>query len=182
MEVGGWHVDNDNHAAPVGALEERSDVPHLTSRSRVVVLDHSVVIFAGWFIGWAWLLAKFDFAPGAVFLLFGATGTFAEMALNPSAALAGFRIFVYGIMVFLPAYTIPDPAHRRADGKPLRVPRWYHYLLAATVVPFVFMLPFGALHGMLALGHPPVALSAESVGVKKCLPPDLRRPDEVLEG
>jgi hypothetical protein len=51
--------------------------------------------------------------------------------------------FVYGLMVFLPAYTIP--AERGA-----RPARWWHFPLAV-VLPIVFSIPVAAVLGTL---HP----------------------------
>ena len=98
-----------------------------------VVLYHSVVVFVPFFIGWAVLLRLWRFTPFAVFVLFGITGTLAEtVAFGPqSLANFGLWIFVYGLMVWLPAHGVP--AERSA-----RTPRWWTYPLA-TVAPFLFM-------------------------------------------
>ncbi|MGH7870208.1 MAG: hypothetical protein ACREP9_21845, partial [Candidatus Dormibacteraceae bacterium] len=70
---------------------------------------------------WAGLLARYRFRPGAVFLLFGANGVLAELLIGGNAlAMAPFWIFVYGLMVFLPAYSYPERSGRAE-------PRWYHY-------------------------------------------------------
>jgi hypothetical protein len=86
-----------------------------------VVVWHSVIVIAPMFLVWAWLLARYQFAPSAVFLLFGLNGVLAEFLLGgPALLMAPFWIFTYGLMIFLPAYSYPSDA----DARP---PRWYHY-------------------------------------------------------
>ncbi len=106
-----------------------------------VVCFHSVVVFVPWFIGWAWMLSRWDFHPTAVFLLFGLMGTVAETGLLPAKlGEVGLWVFVYGLMIYLPAYSLPlDRGARR--------PRWWLYPLAV-FVPFLFMillLPYGLI-------------------------------------
>jgi hypothetical protein len=104
-----------------------------------VVVWHSVVAFVPMFVVWACLLAKRRFSPAAVFLLFGLNGVLAELLLGgPALIMAPFWIFVYGLMIFLPAYGYPE-ADRPA-------PRWYEYplavlacLLASAVVALLVM-------------------------------------------
>lgn len=100
-----------------------------------VVLFHSVIIFVPMFIAWAWLLGRYDFSPSAVFLLFGLTGLLGEIiSFGPDNLFnIGFWTYVYGLMIYLPAYSIP--AERNA--KP---PRFYHYLLAV-ILPTVCSIP-----------------------------------------
>ena len=74
-------------------------------------------------------------------LLFGLTGTFAELSLggfNP-----GLWVFVYGWMVYLPAYSLPP-----RDG--LHSPRLIHRILAV-LLPIVFAIPVA---GIIHLIHP----------------------------
>ena len=89
-----------------------------------VVLFHSVVVFLPMFAVWSWLLSRFVFAPAAVFLLFGANGILAELLLGgPALLMAPFWIYVYGLMIYLPAFSFPvQPS--------ARLPRWFHYPLA----------------------------------------------------
>jgi hypothetical protein len=47
--------------------------------------------------------------------------------------MTGFWVFVYGLMTWLPAYSIPE--ERKA-----RVPQWYHYPLAV-VAPILLLVP-----------------------------------------
>lgn len=114
-----------------------------------VVALHSVVMFIPMFVGWAMILWRYDFSAFAVFVLFGLTGTMAEMSFGPQHALEfGMWIFVYGLMVFLPAYTVPRKRKAKA-------PCWWHYPLAV-VVPFLFLplVPLPLLRSLLFPNHP----------------------------
>ena len=87
------------------------------------------------FAAWAWLLSRYDFQPAEVFLLFGLTGTLAETGTfgAQNLGMAGFWVWVYGLMVWLPAYALPRrPAASR--------PRAWHYLLAL-ILPIVCAIP-----------------------------------------
>jgi hypothetical protein len=97
-----------------------------------VVGLHSVIVFIPLFVGWAIILWRYDFSPFAVFVLFGLTGILAEMSFGPQHALEfGLWIFVYGLMVYLPAYCVPSDRNARK-------PRWWHYPLAV-FVPLLFI-------------------------------------------
>lgn len=84
-------------------------VAYITASSNFfhTVLFHSAIVFFGMFIAWSYLLSKYDFSPNAVFLIFGLTGTLAEASINPSSLFAGFWFFVYGLMIYLPVYSLP---------------------------------------------------------------------------
>lgn len=122
-----------------------------------VVALHSVVVFTPMFVAWAVILWRYDFSPFAVFLLFGLTGTLAEMSFGPQHAREfGLWIFVYGLMLYLPAYCVP--MNRQA-----RIPRWWHYPLAV-VLPFLFIpiVPLPLIAHLLSPNHsrihfPPIA-------------------------
>ena len=121
---------------------------YLTSSTNYldVVLCHSVVVFVPLFIAWAILLTRYDFSPFAVFLLFGLTGIFCEATINPAGAIIGSAIwiFVYGLMVYLPAYCIPT-------GRSARPVKWYHHLLA---IPATFLIAMPLLLPITyVLGH-----------------------------
>jgi hypothetical protein len=103
----------------------------------VVIGFSSVVVIAPAFIGWGLLLRRYDFTPLEVFLLFGLLGTTGEATLQLTALISGFWFFVYGIMVYLPAYSLPS---RRGAV----TPRWYHYVLGY-FVPFACQIPFVVL-------------------------------------
>jgi hypothetical protein len=86
-----------------------------------VVVWHSVIVIAPMFVVWAWFLARFRFSPGSVLLLFGINGVLAELLIGgPALVMAPFWIFVYGLMIYLPAYSFSADAETPA-------PRWYHY-------------------------------------------------------
>ena len=95
------------------------------------ILFHSVIVFVPMFVVWSFLLGRYDFAPNQVFLLFGLVGSLAEMSMQPSNIFGGFWFFVYGLMVYLPACSLP-PAEQRGA----RPPKVRHYLLAV-VLPLV---------------------------------------------
>ena len=119
-----------------------------------VVVFHSVVVFIPLFIAWAVLLTRYDFSPFAVFLLFGITGIFCEATINPVGAFFGVAqwIFIYGLMVYLPAYCLPR-------GRGARAVRWYHYVLAvpaAFLIALPLLVPITYFIGQV-LEHPPGA-------------------------
>jgi len=125
---------------PVGAAYITASTNYLD-----VVALHSVVVFVPMFIGWALILSRWDFSPPLAFLLFGLTGTLAEAGFGGAGGFAqiGMWTFVYGLMVYLPAYCVP----RERGARPLR---WWHYPLAV-LLPFVFAIPVAAVVGFL---HP----------------------------
>ena len=101
-----------------------------------VVTLHSVVVFIPMFIGWAWLLSRYDFQPGTVFLLFGITGTLAEMAgSGMNIIMLPLWTFVYGLMIYLPAYSLPEE-------RSVRQVRWFHYPLGV-ILPLLCAIPVG---------------------------------------
>jgi len=114
-----------------------------------VVALHSVVMFVPLFVGWAVILWRYDFSPFAVFILFGITGTVMETNFFLKNPLEfGLWIFVYGLMVYLPAYCVPK-------NRNCRDPKWWHYPLAV-LVPFLFipLVPLPLLAGLLFPHHP----------------------------
>jgi hypothetical protein len=90
-----------------------------------VVVWHSVIVIAPMFFVWSWLLAKFRFRPACVFLLFGVNGVLAELLTGggPALLMAPFWIFIYGLMIFLPAYSFSTSTETPE-------PSWYHYPIA----------------------------------------------------
>lgn len=115
-----------------------------------VVTMHSVVVFIPMFVGWQWLLGRWRFTPFQVFVLFGITNTLAECSFGVQHLLEfGLWIFVYGLMVWLPAHCVPAE-------RPARPPRWWHFPLAI-IVPFVFipLIPTPLLVKWID-PHPPV--------------------------
>ena len=98
------------------------------------------------FVAWAWMLSRWRFLPLEVLLLFGITGSLAEASINPTSLIGGFWVFVYGLMVYLPACTVPEE-------RPAVRPRWWHYPLAV-VLPFPFVIlavPIVLLRGWLGI-------------------------------
>jgi hypothetical protein len=95
-----------------------------------VIAYHSVVVFIPMYVVWALLLWRWRFTPIEVMLLYGLTGTLAETLTFGAQNLGavGMWTFVYGLMVFLPACTVP--LDRRA-----RPVRWWHWPLAVAL-PF----------------------------------------------
>ncbi len=108
---------------------------HITASTNyfTVVLFHSVILFVPMFVAWAWMLSRWDFSPLKVLLLFGITGSLAEASINPTSVIGGFWVFVYGLMIYLPACTVP-PVRR------VRSPTWWHYPLAIAL-PFLAVIP-----------------------------------------
>ncbi|MFZ5879240.1 MAG: hypothetical protein ACOY0R_07710 [Chloroflexota bacterium] len=118
-----------------------------------VVMLHSVVVFVPMFIAWAWMLRRWDFPARMVFLLFGLTGFLAEAQFAGSLNLlqAPFWIFVYGLMVWLPAYSL-----EARDG--IKTAKWGQ-AGAAVLLPFVFAIPVAILVGLLhpvSIHFPPI--------------------------
>ncbi len=118
-----------------------------------VVGLHSVVLFVPMFVAWSWLLQRYAFPPSVVFLLFGLTGTLAEASAGPQhLAEIGLWTFVYGLMVYLPTYSIPS-------DRGARKPSVWHYPWAV-IAPFLFALPVAAVVGILhpvKIHFPPIA-------------------------
>jgi hypothetical protein len=125
---------------PVGAAYITASANYLD-----VVALHSVVVFVPMFIAWAFLLSRWNFSPPVVFLLFGLTGTLAEVSLSGVGQFSQIAMwtFVYGLMVILPAYCIP--VERGAHPA-----RWWYFPLAV-LLPIVFTFPVAVVIGTL---HP----------------------------
>lgn len=71
-----------------------------------VIFFHSVIVFVPMFFMLGYILKKYDISPFGAFLLFGIVGVIAEIGFSgPSTAInTPFWIFVYGLMVYLPAH------------------------------------------------------------------------------
>jgi hypothetical protein len=113
-----------------------------------VILRHSVIVFIPLFIAWAWMLGRWAFSPFWVFLLFGLNGLLAESLTFGAQHLGEFAlwIFVYGLMVYLPAYCLPA---RRAA----RPPKPWHALLTL-VLPFLAGIPWTLVVRLISPAHP----------------------------
>lgn len=114
-----------------------------TNYFEVVFLNSVWPVFVPWIFAWTVLLSRVAFPTNHVFLLFGLLGTLAETTFGLGALTAGFWFFVYGLMVYLPAYSLPQ-----RDARP---PRWWHYPLAI-LLPFLFMLPWAIFYGLIVSG------------------------------
>jgi hypothetical protein len=117
-----------------------------------VVLRHSVVALVPLFICWAWLLSRYDFRPAEVLLLFGLNGTLAEtITFGPQNLIqVGMWVWVYGLMAYLPACTVPQ-------DRGARPARWWHWLMAV-FLPLVFIIPLAVW-----LAYRAVAVSWERI-------------------
>ncbi len=115
-----------------------------------VILHHSVIVFIPFFLAWAWILKRYDFSPFWVFLLFGLNGLLAETISFGAQNLSQFAmwIFVYGLMIFLPAYTIP--AERNAHP-----PKIWHGALAF-ILPFLVAIPWAIFINLIFPDHPSI--------------------------
>ncbi|HEY7094287.1 MAG TPA: hypothetical protein VH393_13975 [Ktedonobacterales bacterium] len=111
-----------------------------------VVLYHSVIVFVPMFIAWAWLLKRYAFSPAAVFILYGCTGALAETGTFGAQNLVGlgFWVYVYGLMVYLPACAIPTERGARKPGV------WA--CLLALVLPILAAIPVALI--ILAINPP----------------------------
>ena len=74
-------------------------------------------------------------------LLFGITGSLAEATINPTSLVGGFWVIVYGLMVYLPACTVP----RDRGAKPFH---WWHDPVAVCL-PFLGVIPGGLVAKIL---------------------------------
>lgn len=100
-----------------------------------VVIFHSIINFVGPFIFWALALKRYDFSPFSAFIIFGVTGLLAEVSFSgPQSILQfGFWIFVYGLMIYLPTYSLP-----RAEERGAKKPRLYMYAFMV-LLPLIFV-------------------------------------------
>ncbi len=115
-----------------------------------VILHHSVIVFIPWFVAWAWLLKRYDFETFWVFLLTGLNGLFAEALTFGREHLSEFAlwIFVYGLMVYLPAYTVPS-------GRGAQPPKLWHGILAF-FLPLLVGIPWAVLVNLAFQNHPDI--------------------------
>lgn len=125
-----------------------------------VILGHSLIVITPAFLAWAFLLQRYRFQPSTVFVLFGLTGTLMEMIYGGVTQIAqiGMWVIVYGLMVYLPACSVPSQ-------RPGRIPRLRHCVLAI-LLPFAFMplcIPIlfliRAIRPSTAVQFPPINLT-----------------------
>jgi len=119
-----------NLAPLFGGVTEAARITASKNYLEVVCL-HSVVVFVPSYVAWAVILSFFDFAPAEVMLLYGLNGWLAELlTFGPQNwGMVGMWVFVYGLMVYLPACSVPE------DRK-VRPARWWMWPLALVVVQF----------------------------------------------
>ncbi len=81
------------------------------------------------------MLSRYDFRPIEVLLLFGLNGTLAEtITFGPQhLAEVGMWVWVYGLMAYLPACTVPEERGARTAHS------WTW--LMAVFLPLVFIIP-----------------------------------------
>lgn len=115
-----------------------------------VILHHSVIVFVPWFFAWAWILKRYDFSPFWVFLLLGLQGLIGESIAFGAQNLSQFAmwIFVYGLMIYLPAYTIPDE-------RGARKPNLLHGMLAF-FLPLLCGFLWAILINLIFPDHPSI--------------------------
>ena len=85
-----------------------------------LIFRHSVVVIVPMLIAWAWLLTRYRFTPLRVFVLFGAQGASAEVVwAGMTPVLFPVWLYVYGLMIWLPALAFQDSAERMRMGAAL---------------------------------------------------------------
>ena len=132
------------NAAPLlGSEKGKATITASTNYFEVVFLHSVWPVFVPWILAWAFLLSRYDFHPNHVFLLFGLLGSVAETHFGIESIIAGFWFFVYGLMVYLAAYSLPE-----RKTVPLR---WWHYPLTL-ILPFLFMIPWGLIYALIVHG------------------------------
>jgi hypothetical protein len=115
-----------------------------------VVLFHSVfAALVPGFLAWTILVSFIDFTAFEAFLLYGFMGLLGEAVFGGVKQMAAFAfwIFVYGLMIYLPAYSLPQRA--------VSPVKWWHYPVAI-VFPWILVVPWVLLVMKLLHGHPSV--------------------------
>jgi hypothetical protein len=123
-----------------------------------VIAFHSVVVFIPFFVVMALVLSRYRFSPFALFISFGLVGTGAEAVFAASpAAFAAFPLwcFVYGLMVWLPAFCLAD---RIANRRGARHPGPLAHLLLAPAILILSLPLIAPLVYLIAvvLDHPAI--------------------------
>lgn len=114
-----------------------------------VIFHHSVIVFLPFFVGWTWLLKRYNFSANQTFWLFGITGAFVEAMSFGGIGEFGLWIFVYGLMIYLPTYCIPQ--ERGANNV-----RVWHYPLVIIVPVFFFLIMFFIVFLWKSIGLPAI--------------------------
>lgn len=115
-----------------------------------VILHHSVIVFIPFFLAWAWILNRYNFSPFWVFLLFGVNGILGEsIAFGPQNPIQfAMWIFVYGLMIYLPTYTLPA-------GRDVKQPGFWHGILAF-ILPLIFGIVWSIAVNLISPNHPSI--------------------------
>lgn len=128
-----------NMAPAFGARMGEAYITASTNYFDVIFLHSVFPVIVPLFIAWMLILRRYDFKPFSVFILFGMLGVVCEASFIGPAAFFGFPmwIFVYGLMVYLPAYCIPE----ERDAKKVN---FFHYIIViplAVILALPFLLP-----------------------------------------
>lgn len=127
------------------------EIVHITASTNYldVVLSHSVILFFPMFIIWAFILGRYYISPNAVFILWGLSGWFMEALFRGfgHSLEIGMWVFVYGLMIYLPAYSIPQD---RVAGKP---GFWMYPLFV--LIPLLGVIPGGLIATVIKIFRPP---------------------------
>jgi hypothetical protein len=105
-----------------------------------VIALHSVVVFLPHYLVWGLLLKRYQFHPAWVVILYGLTGLLCEgiaFGWEQNLPMFAFWTFVYGLIVYLPAYAINFGDDRKRPGVGA-------YVLAL-VGPFLMSIPWTLL-------------------------------------
>ncbi len=80
-----------------------------------VIFLHSVIAFVPMFVVLGFILKKYAISPFGALILWGIVGTLAEVMFGGPQALlnAGSWIFVYGLMVYLPAHVFVNMERKK---------------------------------------------------------------------
>jgi len=116
-----------------------------------VVLFHSVIMFIPFFVGLAYVYDRYQLSPIGTFWLFGILGLLLEVVYGGVSALgnAVFWIFVYGLMVYIPAYSLYIPNNTQS------LPWWrYPIAFCLTIIIAVPQVVILFLIITQVLGHP----------------------------
>lgn len=147
-------VSMTNLATVFGSSPE---IAHITASTNYfdTILFHSVIVFIPYFIVLAYvILPRYDFKPFGTFLAFGVVGTVGEAIFAGNfSVFIGFPMwaFVYGLMVYLPMYSLPE-------NRGTRPVNFFHYIALGPAL-FLMSLPLivpivGIITGIL--DHPSV--------------------------
>jgi hypothetical protein len=128
-----------SNLAPLFGVERGSVMITASTNYFDVILRNSVVVFVPMFVVWAWLLNRYEIRPALALLLFGLTGTLAEVFSSGPQHLLGIGIwtYVYGLMIY-----VPSVAFRRTSPRPRRLT---FFAPVAVVLPLLAAAPVALL-------------------------------------